>query len=66
MIAQTYVCFKDGAAEFGYTFKLAEDADDSEFDIPLGESDDANVMDAAWEAFAPKAKRIAEALTDKE
>lgn len=58
MIFETFVCFRDGPAEYGFVFKWVdpdnyisgEDDVDSAFDLVLGATDDGDKMQAAWES----------------
>lgn len=64
MITETYVCFLDnGLLEYGYTFKKNKGNEDCEFDIPLGRSDDEEIMQQNWDDFYETAQKIAVALS---
>ncbi len=69
MIYETYATsLRSGRVEFGFTFKVAEDCDDSLFDLALGEVDplrsgqaDANAeMNEGWAENEWAAKAIVE------
>jgi hypothetical protein len=73
MIHETFVTHKlNGSIEFGFTFKVSHDVDDTEFDIVVGVIAEPSkssieklntIIDAAWADFRPTADKIAVALS---